>query len=245
MLVRSVLAVLALGAVGFLLRGALPSSGATPPAPEGPVAVREPAPGGFSPAAAQSRRVPRGSSLIVAARGRSLRAYRMPRAGARSRRVRARVIEGQRVPLRFMVLDKKRGWVRVQLPDASRRWVRRSDVALQHTPYKLVVQRRQHRLVLLRFGRVARRFRIAAGKELTPTPAGRYYVTDLIRSKDPFYGPYVLGLSAGSSEQLGIHGTSDPSSIGRDVSRGCIRVHNGVVKRLARIVPIGTPVIIR
>jgi lipoprotein-anchoring transpeptidase ErfK/SrfK len=29
------------------------------------------------------------------------------------------------------------------------------------------------------------------------------------------------------------------------VSRGCIRVDNDVVKRLARIVPIGTPVIIR
>ena len=244
MLVRSVLAVLALGAVGFLLRGARPTSGATS-APQRPAAGREPFSGGFSPAAAQSRRVPPGSSLIVAPKRSSIRAYRTSRAEPPARRVRARVVEGQRVPLRLMVLSKKRGWVRVQLPDASRRWVRRADVVVMHTPYKLVVQRRRHRLVLLRNGRVARRFRIAAGRELTPTPAGRYYVTDLIRSKDPFYGPYVLGLSAGSSEQLGIHGTDDPSSIGRDVSRGCIRVHNGVVKRLARIVPIGTPVVIR
>ncbi len=50
---------------------------------------------------------------------------------------------------------------------------------------------------------------------------------------------------AGGNGQLGIHGTSEPWSIGRDVSHGCIRVHNGVVRRLARIIPLGTPVVIR
>jgi lipoprotein-anchoring transpeptidase ErfK/SrfK len=116
---------------------------------------------------------------------------------------------------------------------------------MTHTPYKLVVERRRRRLVLMRSGRAVKRVRIAVGAQITPTPSGRYSVTDLIRSRDPFYGPYVLGLSARTREQLGIHGTSDPSSIGRRVSRGCIRVHNGVIRRLARIVPIGTPVVIR
>ena len=236
--------VLTVGAGGFVLRGVLPSAtGASDAAERLPVRA-DAARAAFSTAAVSSRRVPRGSSLIVAAKRRSVRVYARPGA-ARLTRVRARRFGRRRIPLRFMVLDKRRGWVKVQLRGGASRWVRRHDVVLSHTPYKLVVRRRAHRLVLLRHGRVAKRFRIAVGKQLTPTPAGRYYVTDLIRSTDPFYGPYAFGLSAQTREQVGLHGTSEPWSIGHDVSRGCIRVHNGVIRRLARIVPIGTPVIIK
>jgi len=96
--------------------------------------------------------------------------------------------------------------------------------------------------------------KIAVGKSLTPTPRGRYFITDLIRSRDPFYGPYALGLSAyspvltsyaGGDGQLGIHGTNQPWSIGQSVSAGCIRVDNRTVRRLARLLPLGTPVVIR
>lgn len=40
----------------------------------------------------------------------------------------------------------------------------------------------------------------------------------------------------------GIHGTDAPSSIGRSVSHGCIRVRNEDIETLFRIVAIGTPV---
>lgn len=40
----------------------------------------------------------------------------------------------------------------------------------------------------------------------------------------------------------GIHGTDAPSSIGRSVSHGCIRVRNEDIETLFRIVPVGTPV---
>ena len=48
-----------------------------------------------------------------------------------------------------------------------------------------------------------------------------------------------------SKEHYGIHGTNDPSSIGKAVSHGCIRMNNKDVEELARIIPIGTPVSIR
>ena len=235
--------VLIVGAAGFVLRGVLPSPDAR--ATDGALPVKAAgAPAEFSREALMSRAVPRGSSLIVAARRRTIRVYRRP-GGRRTGLERARRFGRRRIPLRLMVLDKRRGWVKVQLRGGASRWVRRGDVELTHTPYRLVVDRKRHRLSLLRYGRVAKRFPIAVGAELTPTPAGRYYVTDLIRSTDPFYGPYAFGLSAQTTEQLGIHGTDRPSSIGRDVSRGCIRVHNRVIRRLARIVPLGTPVVIR
>ncbi len=40
----------------------------------------------------------------------------------------------------------------------------------------------------------------------------------------------------------GIHGTDNPTSIGRSVSHGCIRVRNEDIETLFRIVPVGTPV---
>lgn len=248
-----VAAVLAVAAGGVVLRGVLPASDAASP----PERVAPPrAPESFSLTDVQSRKVPRGSALIVVPKTRTIRAY--PRPWARRTRVlRPRVIEGQRVPLRFMLVGRRKGWVRVQLPsrpNGSTAWLRRGDVVLTTTPYRLIIDRRRHRLSVINRNRLTLRVPIAVGTSLTPTPRGRYYVTDLIRSRDPFYGPYALGLSAhspvltsyaGGNGQLGIHGTNEPWSIGKDVSHGCIRVRNRFIRRLARAVPIGTPVEIR
>ena len=252
-LLAGVAVVLAVTAGGVVLRGLLPASDAASPPPR----VTSPrAPESFSPTDVRSRRVPPGSSLIAAPKERTVRAYPRPRA-RRSRRLRPRVIEGQRVPLRFMIVGRRKGWVRVQLPSRPNRstgWLRRRDVVLTTTPYRLIIDRARHRLSVINRNRLTLRVPIAVGTSLTPTPRGRYYVTDLIRSRDPFYGPYALGLSAhstvltsyaGGNGQLGIHGTNQPWSIGRDVSHGCIRVRNRFIRRLARAVPIGTPVDIR
>ena len=50
---------------------------------------------------------------------------------------------------------------------------------------------------------------------------------------------------AGGAGQVGIHGTNDPSSIGQDVSHGCIRVPNEVISQLNELLPLGTPVVVR
>lgn len=248
-----VAAVLAVAAGGVVLRGLLPASDAASP-PERVASPR--APKAFSLVDVQSRKVPRGSALIAVPKARTIRAYPRPWA-RRTRRLRPRVIEGQRVPLRFMLVGRRKGWVRVQLPSRPNRstaWLRRRDVVLSTTPYRLIIDRRRHRLSVINRNRLTLRVPIAVGSSLTPTPRGRYYVTDLIRSRDPFYGPYALGLSAhspvltsyaGGNGQLGIHGTNQPWSIGKDVSHGCIRVRNRYIRALARAVPIGTPVEIR
>ena len=81
------------------------------------------------------------------------------------------------------------------------------------------------------------------------------YVTDVLDTGNDggAYGPFALGLSAhsetlsefgGGDGQVGIHGTNDPSSIGNNVSHGCVRVPNDIVSQLAAIVPLGTPVTI-
>lgn len=74
---------------------------------------------------------------------------------------------------------------------------------------------------------------IVVGKQLIMPPFGtnqRRYVGVL--------GANRLYLGDG----YGIHGTDVPSSIGRSVSHGCIRVRNEDIETLYRIVSVGTPV---
>lgn len=86
----------------------------------------------------------------------------------------------------------------------------------------------------------------------TPTP-------EMIARKPAQYGKYKDGMPGGPRNPLGaralylydakgndtairIHGTTEPGSIGRAVSNGCIRMRNEAVMALFEQVPIGTPV---
>lgn len=168
----------------------------------------------------------------------------------------ARKIGRTRVPIVMLAISHQPGWVHVRLPtrpNLSSGWVRRHDVHFTATSLRVTVQQRRHRLILTDRKRIVLQARIAIGKALSPTPTGQYFVTDLIRPPNPngFYGPYALGLSAyspvytsfaGGNGQVGLHGTNDPSTIGSDVSHGCIRLNNTTITRLARTLPLGTPV---
>ena len=140
-------------------------------------------------------------------------------------------------------------------PNSSVGWIRARDVVLRATDYSLRVELARHRLTLLRAGKVVRTIATGAGASATPTPTGRFYVTDVVKLLDPGgpYGPFALGLSAYSTvldsfgpgdAQIAIHGTNDPSSIGVDRSHGCIHVANGEISKLASVVGLGTPVTI-
>jgi lipoprotein-anchoring transpeptidase ErfK/SrfK len=41
---------------------------------------------------------------------------------------------------------------------------------------------------------------------------------------------------------IGLHGTDYAAGIGKNVSHGCIRMSNAMITRLARTLPLGTPV---
>jgi lipoprotein-anchoring transpeptidase ErfK/SrfK len=99
-------------------------------------------------------------------------------------------------------------------------------------------------------------FKAAIGTASTPTPTGRFSVTDLVATGDPYgpFGWYAFGLSghqpnlpAGWSggDQLAIHGTNNPSSIGTAASAGCLRVSAAALGTLKRFLRLGTPVVIQ
>ncbi len=109
-------------------------------------------------------------------------------------------------------------------------------------PYTIQVSVGKRRLALYQNGRLLKIYPIAVGKMLTRTPAGEYVIVN--RQMNPG-GPFgVLWLSL-SKQGYGIHGTNDPSSIGKAVSHGCIRMYNRDVLQLAGMVPNGTKVTIQ
>jgi len=209
----------------------------------------------FDPAAALGGSLPRGTSLIATARSRRVTVRSKPGAGS-SRTVEARQESGRHIPLKFSVVKRHGTWVKAYLPtrpNLSTGWIRAGDVTLSATPYRIAVRLKPHQLVLYKGGKPMLRTPIAKGAAVSPTPTGRYFVTDLLRPPDPasFYGPYALGLSAhspvytsfeGGDGQVGIHGTNQPEVLGQDVSHGCIRVGNGAITKIAKLVPLGTPV---
>lgn len=88
----------------------------------------------------------------------------------------------------------------------------------------------------------ARSYPIAIGKPATPSPVGEWTIINKkILNYDSVFGSRWMGLS---NPGYGIHGTNNPSSIGKAVSKGCIRMYNHDVEELFNKVSLGTPVLI-
>jgi lipoprotein-anchoring transpeptidase ErfK/SrfK len=74
-----------------------------------------------------------------------------------------------------------------------------------------------------------------------------YWVHDFGDGKGPIegaYGPWFIRLRAGPWKGIGIHGTHDPSSIGKNVTEGCIRLTNEDLRELKPKITLGMKVVI-
>lgn len=108
--------------------------------------------------------------------------------------------------------------------------------------YRIIIDLSDRMLYLLDKNIVVRGFPVGIGKMLTQTPEGMYTIINKQPNPGGPFGAFWMGLSR---PHYGIHGTNDPSSIGHEVSHGCIRMYNADVIQLAQLVPIGTSVTIR
>ncbi|MCQ6275090.1 L,D-transpeptidase family protein [Bacillus sp. V3B] len=108
-------------------------------------------------------------------------------------------------------------------------------------PYRIFISRNERTLQLFRNNTLIKTYPIAVGKMLTQTPVGSFVVVN--RQPNPG-GPFGAMWLSLSKQGYGIHGTNDPSSIGKFVSQGCVRMYNQDVLELARQIPNGTRVTI-
>ena len=154
-------------------------------------------------------------------------------------------------------VHRGRLWVRVRLPvlpDGRQGWVIRSALSgYTFVDTHLVVNLRHRRLTLWRAGRAIFRAPVGIGAPGTPTPHGQFYIRDRLTGyASAFYGPIAFGTSARSAVltewpaggYIGIHGTNAPKRIPGRPSHGCIRMRDRDILRLAKLLPIGTPLTI-
>lgn len=167
---------------------------------------------------------------------------------------------GMMVPLVLLVVEQQAEWLKVLLPirpNGSSGWIRQSEVELARHDYRMLVELGGHRITVWKGEKVLFEGPVGVGKAATRTSTGLFYTTELFDvhpSQQDAYGPYAYGLSGysevyytfgGGDGVLGIHGTGDPSGLGKDVSNGCIRLSNEVITQLAQTLPLGVPVEIR
>jgi lipoprotein-anchoring transpeptidase ErfK/SrfK len=151
------------------------------------------------------------------------------------------------------------GLTSTNLPNGKLGWVkraRRDDLRAASTHMSLRVDLSRRSLELRDGRRVVRRASVGIGRSGSPTPTGRFSVTDKISGSTygSFYGCCILALSghqlhtpAGwqGGDRLAIHGTDNPGSIGVPSSAGCLHADAEDLRVLMRRVPLGTPVFIR
>ena len=117
---------------------------------------------------------------------------------------------------------------------------------------RIVVSIPDRKLVVMEADKVVRTFPVAVGAPKTPSPTGSFEVINHIvdptwYTKGKIVGPGPsnplgnrwIGLSA---KGYGIHGTNVQSSIGKNVSHGCIRMKKADIEALFEMVAVGDKV---
>lgn len=163
-------------------------------------------------------------------------------------------------PMTMPIVEDRGPWLRIMLPErpnGSTGWVRREDVAVSSSAFRIVIRLPDRRLTVYQDGFELFSAPVAIGKPSTPTAPGSFFVAVIEKPGPHGYGPIVLNTS-GHSEAIqswqgmgdaitAIHGPISASSdaqigtTGAAISNGCIRMHEADQLKLD-VIPLGTPV---
>jgi L,D-transpeptidase catalytic domain len=163
-------------------------------------------------------------------------------------------------PMTMPIVEDRGEWLRIMLPErpnGKTGWVRRSDVALSASTYRIVIRLAETRLYVYQDGFELFSAPVGIGTDRTPTAPGSFFVAVVSIPGPRGYGPVVLDTS-GHSEAIqswegsgdavtSIHGPISASSdarigtTGTRISNGCIRMHEADQLKMA-VIPVGTPV---
>jgi lipoprotein-anchoring transpeptidase ErfK/SrfK len=122
----------------------------------------------------------------------------------------------------------------------------------------IIINKAVNQLAFIHNGKIEAVYPVATGFNASLTPEGLFMVT--VKAENPYYrkqnipggapnnplGTRWVGFNAKGTDGriYGIHGTNNPSSIGKYVSQGCVRMYNRDVEQLYEKIPIGTKVVI-
>jgi lipoprotein-anchoring transpeptidase ErfK/SrfK len=153
----------------------------------------------------------------------------------------------------------------LQSPQIRRIRVAAKVVEAERTVLKfgpvIVIRRGANELRYYQGAKLVRKFGVATGQAIYPTPTGTFSIVDM--QLNPWWRPPDSDWAKGlkpippgpgnplgtrwmglSAPGVGIHGTPDDTSIGYSASHGCIRMHIPDAEWLFHHVKLGTPVVI-
>mgnify|MGYP001578300837 CR=1 FL=1 len=121
-------------------------------------------------------------------------------------------------------------------------------------PFNIFVDKSQNILILKSGEEILKTYIVSTGKN-NSTPVGNFKIVNKLPnptwfkngavipadSPENILGTRWLGLDLAS---YGIHGTTEPESLGKQATQGCVRMANFEVEELYTIVPEGTEVVI-
>jgi hypothetical protein len=156
------------------------------------------------------------------------------------------------------VLARRGSWAQVSVAvlGGRRAWLRiDGHVARRATRWELHADVSARSLQVIHDGRVLHDYRVAVGAPISPTPTGRFQVTDKLRGPKfgASYGCCILALSTDQPHpppgwtgmaRMAVHGTDAEATVGDAVSAGCLHAHTAAMRWMMRHVPVGTPVVI-
>lgn len=122
----------------------------------------------------------------------------------------------------------------------------------------ILINKSSNTLYFMRDGVILKSYPVATGKTTELTPSGQFKI--VVKFKDPAWGgagisdpipggdptnplgTRWIGISYGGGGKYGVHGNSNPRSIGTYASLGCVRMFNSDVEELFENVKINTPI---
>jgi hypothetical protein len=122
----------------------------------------------------------------------------------------------------------------------------------------IIINKSTNQLAFFENGKIVQTFKVATGKKASYTPEGTFQLVNKIKNR-PYYkdgipggdprnplGDRWLGLNARGTygTTYAIHGNSNPNSIGKYVSSGCVRMYDDEVRWLFDQVELHTKVVI-
>jgi lipoprotein-anchoring transpeptidase ErfK/SrfK len=131
-------------------------------------------------------------------------------------------------------------------------WIPKDGAELLLEPWSLRIDLSARRVTVTHEGKVVRHFPVGVGASGSPTPKGRFGVTDTLRlTGGGPYGCCAIALTARQrnipqgwtgGDRVAIHGTNAPATIGQAVSHGCLRTDERDLRWLLARIPLGSHV---
>jgi lipoprotein-anchoring transpeptidase ErfK/SrfK len=124
----------------------------------------------------------------------------------------------------------------------------------------LLLKLGERRVYVYRGEKLLTKYPVAVGKKKWETPQGKWTVELMLKNPgwtnfktgeqlapgpDNPLGQRWIGFWNDGKDEIGFHGTTNLSSIGKAASHGCVRMSNKNVKELFKIVKVGTVVQVR